>query len=264
MLITNARVFCLDEVSTGLDSAITFHIFNALRSICHSMNTSRRHRAAAADALRRTACSTTSSSCAMGDRVPRQPAERQAVVRGGAGLRHPEREDEAGFIVDYLTNPQLLLDNQKRKEERKKAPAGPARGVAQRAEVRDEPDRRREGAGRRPPSPSPPSPSHPPATPTTRTASRPLQVRHQRLGRDETEEMVSRYHASSYYQELLMDAQAGRKVIETATRATASTPRPGRPSRWTSTAGRSPTPGPRTSTWPSRGSPSCSGATSRC
>ncbi len=32
MLVTNARVMCLDEVSTGLDAAVTYHIFAALRA----------------------------------------------------------------------------------------------------------------------------------------------------------------------------------------------------------------------------------------
>src|SRR5689334_7945552 len=34
MLLTNARAFFLDEVSTGLDAAVTLHIFSALKQAC--------------------------------------------------------------------------------------------------------------------------------------------------------------------------------------------------------------------------------------
>lgn len=40
MLLTNARAFFLDEVSTGLDAAVTLHIFSALKQWCAINNSS--------------------------------------------------------------------------------------------------------------------------------------------------------------------------------------------------------------------------------
>ena len=123
MLISNARVHLLDEVSTGLDSAITFHIFNALRSICINQRTS------VITAL----LQPTPETYGLFDEV--------MLMREGEVVFHGKREhlrpyfrdvlnfpipedvDEAGFVVDYLTNPSILLAGL-RKKERKRALMG--------------------------------------------------------------------------------------------------------------------------------------------
>jgi ABC-type multidrug transport system ATPase subunit/ABC-type multidrug transport system permease subunit len=119
-LMTNSRVFCLDEVSTGLDSAITYHIFNALRSICQMQQSS----------IVTALLQPTPETYGLFDDV--------VMLRDGEVIYHgrregvraffadvlkfpiPEDEDDAGFIVDYLTNPALLHDTQQRKQERKR------------------------------------------------------------------------------------------------------------------------------------------------
>ena len=119
LLITNARVHLLDEVSTGLDSAITFHIFNALRSICLHQRTS------VVTAL----LQPTPETYGLFDEV--------ILLRDGEVVFHgkrehvrpyfrdvlnfpiPDDEDEAGFVVDYLTNPTNLQAGQRKKQKRR-------------------------------------------------------------------------------------------------------------------------------------------------
>ena len=119
LLITNARVHLLDEVSTGLDSAITFHIFNALRSICLNQGTS------VITAL----LQPTPETYGLFDEV--------ILLREGEVAFHGKREhlrpyfrdvlhfpipedvDEAGFVVDYLTNPSVLLAGEQKKQRRR-------------------------------------------------------------------------------------------------------------------------------------------------
>ena len=119
LLITNARVHLLDEVSTGLDSAITFHIFNALRSICLHQGT----------AVVTSLLQPTPETYGLFDEI--------ILLREGEIVFHgkrehlrpffrdvlrfpiPEDEDEAGFAVDYLTNPTILQGVQQRKQRRR-------------------------------------------------------------------------------------------------------------------------------------------------
>ena len=110
MLITNARAYMLDEVTTGLDAAVTLHIFSALKKACAINN------AAVVTAL----LQPTPETYALFDNV--------IVMRDGyivyhgprvdlpkwlwetTGLEVPNGTDEAGFIVDYLTDPKSQYD----------------------------------------------------------------------------------------------------------------------------------------------------------
>src|SRR5207248_3108063 len=40
MLITNSRLICADEITTGLDSAVSYHIFNSLKQMTRINNSS--------------------------------------------------------------------------------------------------------------------------------------------------------------------------------------------------------------------------------
>ena len=218
LLITNARVHCLDEVSTGLDSAITFHIFNALRSLCHECNT------AVVTALLQPTPETYGlfdEVVLMRDGEVVYHGERQHVRRWfaeGLGCPIPEEEDEAGFVVDYLTNPQLLMDNLKRKEERK-ARQRAYREASQSGKKFVDPvldaSEEEKAAGDQ----------HQPVASVTLPLSdggddddAPAKYVTASTAVVDTEEMVRRYHASQYYQDLLATSAAGRKMIESEPR----------------------------------------------
>ena len=119
MLITNARVHLLDEVSTGLDSAITYHIFNALRSICLFQRTS------VVTALLQPTPETFGLFDEVillreGEIVFHGKRERlRPYFRDVLNFPIPEDEDEAGFVVDYLTNPAVLQAGQRKKQLRR-------------------------------------------------------------------------------------------------------------------------------------------------
>ena len=119
MLITNARVHLLDEVSTGLDSAITYHIFNALRSICGHQRTS------VVAALLQPTPETYGLFDEVilmreGEIVFHGKRERlRPYFRDVLNFPIPLDEDEAGFVVDYLTNPTILQAGQRRKQLRR-------------------------------------------------------------------------------------------------------------------------------------------------
>ena len=119
LLITNARVHLLDEVSTGLDSAITFHIFNALRSICGHQRTS------VVTALLQPTPETFGLFDEVillreGEVVFHGKRERmRPYFRDVLNFPIPDDEDEAGFVVDYLTNPTILQAGQRKKQLRR-------------------------------------------------------------------------------------------------------------------------------------------------
>ena len=105
MLLTNARAFFLDEVSTGLDAAVTLHIFSALKQWCAINNSS------VVVAL----LQPTPETYALFDDVILM-RDGHCVFHGPrddvapwlweiAGLEVPHGVDEAGFVVDYLNDP---------------------------------------------------------------------------------------------------------------------------------------------------------------
>ena len=111
MLLCNARAFMLDEVSTGLDAAVTLHIFSALKQVCKINNSS------VVVAL----LQPTPETYGLFDDILLL-RDGQTVYHGPrdevpkwlwevAGLEVPPGVDEAGFIVDYLSDPRLMYEN---------------------------------------------------------------------------------------------------------------------------------------------------------
>ena len=105
MLLTNSRAYFLDEVTTGLDAAVTVHIFRALQQACRIQQS--------------TVCTAllqpTPETYALFDELVLM-RDGRIVYHGPrdqvtkwlwetTGLEVPAGVDEAGFIVDYLTDP---------------------------------------------------------------------------------------------------------------------------------------------------------------
>ena len=109
--MSNARLYCLDEVSNGLDSAVTLHIFSALKQAC-AVN-----RSSVVTALQQV----TPETYALFDDV--------ILMQDGHVLYHgprdqirawlrdvmnvpfvPDSLEEAGFLVDLLSDPKQALD----------------------------------------------------------------------------------------------------------------------------------------------------------
>eukprot|EP00742_Colponemidia_sp_Colp-10_P017271 GILJ01019851.1.p1 GENE.GILJ01019851.1~~GILJ01019851.1.p1 ORF type:complete len:1409 (-),score=187.18 GILJ01019851.1:37-3678(-) len=107
MLITNARVFCLDEISTGLDSAATLDIMASLRVWCKSFGGS----------IVATLLQPPPEVFALFDNVillregvmvysgPRvQLSDHFAAY----GIDCPDDQDQADFLVDFLSAPRAV------------------------------------------------------------------------------------------------------------------------------------------------------------
>ena len=231
MLITNSRVYFLDEVSTGLDSAITFHIFNALRSYCHECRNS------VVTAL----LQPTPETYGLFDEI--------VLLRDGEvvyhGLREgvkvffrdilgfpiPEDEDEAGFVVDYLTNPTLLRESQRRKRERaqKMAEYAQEREVSRNGKHRYSEEKQmydKQHAA---------SVTQAEDSCTEHSIVKPTYDHTSTMGGYsvskvspalETADMVQRYRQSTYYTQLMMEADAARQLVQTDSRYSLD------PSRW--------------------------------
>jgi len=110
MLLSNARALFLDEVSTGLDAAVTLHFFRALQQCCSIS------RASVVTAL----LQPTPETYALFDEVLLL-CQGHVVFHGRredvpgwlcdvAGLELPAAADEAGFLVDFLTDPQAKYE----------------------------------------------------------------------------------------------------------------------------------------------------------
>jgi len=147
MLLTNARAFFLDEVSTGLDAAVTLHIFSALKQACAINNASvvtallqptpetyglfddiilmvSERTQAQRHPLLETVPSKCHCSkaflllslvcvCLQRDGYVVYHGPRDAIPEWlweVAGLEVPHGVDEAGFLVDYLSDPQAQYD----------------------------------------------------------------------------------------------------------------------------------------------------------
>jgi ABC-type multidrug transport system ATPase subunit len=132
MLLTNARCYLLDEVTTGLDAAVTVHIFSALKKAC-AIN-----HAAVVTAL----LQPTPETYALFDEVilmrdghivyhgPREDLTKWLWET--TGLEVPTGVDEAGFIVDYLTDPHGQYEQaHKNAEVRAEQAAGRTVGLAE-------------------------------------------------------------------------------------------------------------------------------------
>jgi ABC-type multidrug transport system ATPase subunit len=110
-LMSNARIYALDEVSNGLDSAVTLHIFSALRQACGVNQSS------VVTALQQV----TPETYALFDDI--------ILMRDGHVLYHGAREgittwlrevmhvsaipaslEEAGFLVDILSDPKQAFE----------------------------------------------------------------------------------------------------------------------------------------------------------
>jgi len=110
MLLTNARAFFLDEVTTGLDAAVSLHIFTALKQACSLNHTS------VVTAL----LQPTPETYGLFDDILLLK-DGHTVFHGPrddipswlwevAGLEVPQGVDEAGFLVDFLADPHTQYD----------------------------------------------------------------------------------------------------------------------------------------------------------
>jgi len=144
MLLTNARAFFLDEVSTGLDAAVTLHIFTALKQACELNRTS------VVTAL----LQPTPETYGLFDEIillkdgytvfhgPRDDIP--SWLWEVAGLEVPHGVDEAGFLVDFLADPKTQYDaalkafvqrEQAEKETPEQSKAMPQNGVVRPAPI---------------------------------------------------------------------------------------------------------------------------------
>lgn len=110
-LMSNARLYCLDEVSNGLDSAVTQHIFGALKQACAVNNSS------VVTALQQV----TPETYALFDQVILMQeghvlyhGPREQIRDWLRDVMHvpfiPESIEEAGFLVDLLSDPKQAMD----------------------------------------------------------------------------------------------------------------------------------------------------------
>eukprot|EP00742_Colponemidia_sp_Colp-10_P003656 GILJ01003891.1.p1 GENE.GILJ01003891.1~~GILJ01003891.1.p1 ORF type:complete len:1450 (-),score=269.52 GILJ01003891.1:263-4612(-) len=111
ILITNARAFFLDEVSTGLDAAVTLHIFEALRQYTRIMHGS----------IVTALLQPTPETYEQFDDIilmkggyivyhgPRNLV--RSWLKDSVGLEMPHGVDEAGFLVDFLADPEQMIRN---------------------------------------------------------------------------------------------------------------------------------------------------------
>jgi ABC-type multidrug transport system ATPase subunit len=115
MLITNARVIMMDEVSTGLDAAVTYHIFHALQQWSHLCNGS----------IVTALLQPTPEVYGLFDDIMLM-REGEMIYHGPrSGVRDffaddlhlpiPDDVDEAGFVVDYLNDPKSVLHRIKKR-----------------------------------------------------------------------------------------------------------------------------------------------------
>jgi len=106
MLCTAARAYFLDEVSTGLDAAVTLHIFSSLKQLCGLTNST----------IVTALLQPTPEVYALFDDVILLQ-EGRVVYHGPrhgvgdwlwdvCGVDVPPGVDEAGFLVDFLTDPE--------------------------------------------------------------------------------------------------------------------------------------------------------------
>ena len=224
MLITNSRAFFLDEVSTGLDSAITFHIFNALRSYCHECRNS------VVTAL----LQPTPETYGLFDEVvllrdgevvyhgPREGV--RPFFSEQLGFPIPDDEDEAGFVVDYLTNPTLLMENQRRKRERAQRMAEYAAGreVSRSGKHRDSDEEKHTHDSTQVASVThrdDESTEHSTVKPTYAPSANTNSYSHSKVAPAlETADMAQRFRQSTYYRELMMDAEASQQLVQSDSR----------------------------------------------
>ena len=224
MLITNSRAYFLDEVSTGLDSAITFHIFNALRSYCHECKNS------VVTALLQPTPETYGLFDEVvlmrdGEVVYHGPREGVRVFfRDSLGFPIPEEEDEAGFVVDYLTNPTLLLENQRRKRERgqKMAEYAQEREASRSGKHRYSDEEKQRSDTQQVASVTQIGDSSSEYSTVKPTYAHPSKANGHSATKLspalETLDMVQRYRQSSYYKELMMEAESSQRLVQSDSR----------------------------------------------
>jgi hypothetical protein len=111
MMVTNARILALDEVSTGLDAAVTSSIFSSLKSICRLSGSS------VVSAL----LQPTPETYELFDQIILLHEGR--IVYHGlrtdikrwlwrvCGLDVPVDVDEASFLVDFLADPEMAYES---------------------------------------------------------------------------------------------------------------------------------------------------------
>jgi len=118
MLLSNARLLALDEVSSGLDAAVTLHIFTALREVC------RLSKASVIAAL----LQPTPETYATFDDVillrhgtilfHGRRTDIPRWLKTVAGVELPPGTDEAGFLVAFLAEPRQAIEDLKQQQKR--------------------------------------------------------------------------------------------------------------------------------------------------
>jgi ABC-type multidrug transport system ATPase subunit len=110
-LLTNARIYALDEVSTGLDSAVTLHLFSQLKAACESTGMT------VITALQQP---TPETYALFSDLILMR--EGRVVYHGPrSGVTNwmraamevpfvPSQLEEAGFLLDLLSDPKTALE----------------------------------------------------------------------------------------------------------------------------------------------------------
>ena len=111
MMVSNARMLCLDEVSTGLDAAVTTSIFSNLRSMCQLNGSS----------VVATLLQPTPETYALFDQIillhdgqvmfHGARTELQRWLWEVCGLDVPASVDEASFLMDFLVNPAMAYES---------------------------------------------------------------------------------------------------------------------------------------------------------
>ena len=118
MLLSNSRVLALDEVSTGLDAAVTLHIFSALRDACRISGM----------AVITSLLQATPETYALFDDVlllrhgytvyHGRRTDIPRWLKETCGVELPPGTDEAGFLVAFLTDPDLAVKELKKQVKR--------------------------------------------------------------------------------------------------------------------------------------------------
>ena len=122
MMITNARTLLLDEISTGLDSAVTFAITNALQKWTRIMNGT-----VVTSLLQPTPevfnlfddLILLKEGCI----VYHGPRKDVLDYFGHFGIRCSDDQDTADFLVDFLTQPATIYKKQIRHERKREKKA---------------------------------------------------------------------------------------------------------------------------------------------
>ena len=109
MLLSNVRLMCMDEVTTGLDSSVSLHIFAALKALCRISKM-----AVLAALLQPTPelYSTFDDIILLRHGTILYHGRRTDIpkwLKTVAGVKLPEGADEAGFLVAFLTDPKLAV-----------------------------------------------------------------------------------------------------------------------------------------------------------